>query len=161
MKLKYRRDLKASRPPNQKSVKFKDVSFPIYKQSFFSCCTRPPPPTHTPISISTTRSPSPPVLPHPCPIPRGRTLGKAIALRWAQVWVCSAFGCVFVACVACGPIDHSLLLVVGRGTTSMNTSIWIVLGISASPWSRETRGQGFSLSHQYPQGCWAVTSVSW
>ena len=95
MKLKYRRDLKASRPPNQKSVKFKDVSFPIYKQSYFSCCTRPPSPQHTlPFPY-----PLPVLLPHPffpIPVPylEGRTLGKAIVLRWAQglgllsLWLC-------------------------------------------------------------------------
>ena len=121
----------------------------------------PPPNTHShfhihyPFSLPTHSSPS---LSHTS---REERLERPLSSGGLRVWVCSAFGCVFVACVACGPVDHSLLLVVGRGTTSMNTSIWIVLGISASPWSKETRGQGFSLSHQHPQGCWAVTSVSW
>ena len=139
---------KQAGPPMRSLSSSKDVPFPISKQFLWLLHKTP---QHTPTSLSAPQPPSPLILPHPCPTPRGQMLGKTAASGGLRVWVCSAFGCVFVACVACGLIDHSLLSVVGRGTASTNTSIWVALGISASPWNKETRGQGFSLSHQHPR----------
>ena len=93
---------KQAGPPMRSLSSSKDVPFPISKQFLWLLHKTP---QHTPTSLSAPQPPSPLILPHPCPTPRGQMLGKTAASGGLRVWVCSAFGCVFVACVACGLID--------------------------------------------------------
>ena len=85
--------------PDEKSVSFKNASFPMSMQRFSCWCTEN--------SLGTL--PFPRVLPsflssHPsvfsAPQLKCRRCGKAIAFHpgGLRVWICSAFGCVLVAC---------------------------------------------------------------
>lgn len=93
--------------PDEKSVSFKNASFPISMQRFSCWCTEN--------SLGTL--PFPRVLPsflssHPSvfsgPQLKCRRCGKAIAFHpgGLRVWICSAFGCVLVACVAFSLVDQ-------------------------------------------------------
>ena len=91
MKPKYRRDLKTSRPPNEKSVKFKGCALPHLQAVSLAAAQDPPAHSHflvrSPAPLPTHSSPS---LPHASGADawKDRCLGWAQGLGLLSLWLC-------------------------------------------------------------------------